>query len=85
MTEGTGDSVQLTPLTVQDMVSKAIKAVMNFSRQIMKAVDNKLSEAQTTDPNPTEKRDADLLIRPSSGSSTLPKTDVCLTSGRGIN
>ena len=82
---------ELTPVAVQEMVSKAIESAMSsFSGRILKAVDDKLSEVRT--PNPTtntssvegSKTDTTSPTPPSGGNGTLPKTSVSLPTGDAL-
>ena len=79
---------QLTPVALQEMVSKAIEsAISSFSGRIMKAVDDKLSEAQTANlgvkASKLNSEKTDTTIPPSSGTGILPKTNVSLPTGGG--
>lgn len=79
---------QLTPVAVQEMVSKATESAMSsFSGRIMKAVDDKLSKARTAnldaDASKSNGEKTDTTIPPNGGTGMLPKTNVSLPTGEG--
>ena len=73
---------QLTPVAVQEMVSKVIESAMSSSGRIMKVVDDKLSEARTAnldaDASKFNGEKTDIMIPPSGGTGMLPKINVSL-------
>ena len=85
------DETQLTATAMEELVAKAIDTAMtSFSGRIMKAVDEKLSEALTTSRNPTteaDKTEKDTVLPTpplSSGNGTLPYKGVGLPEGGAL-
>ena len=86
------DETQLTATAMEELVAKAIDTAMTlFTGRIMKAVDEKLSEALTLSRNPTTEadkteKDTIILLTPplSSGNGTLPYKGVGLPEGGAL-
>ena len=85
------DDTQLTATAMEELVAKAIDtAMISFSGRIMKAVDEKLSEALTPSRNPTteaDKTEKDTILPTpplSSGNGTLPYKGVGLPEGGAL-